>query len=333
MTEINKEVVYEISQKYYGVIPVNAVLVRHKSDRQVWRITDGNKDVFALKYVEKSVRAPIIAAVNDYIHGKGVPVTPVLSTLDGASLVNFNEGCFLLFQWLEGVHPSYAEPGMIEKMAMLLAKFHEASQGYVASDKPITNLRLDWNQIYKRKIKKMEKLREQARVSGDPFSKLFSSYIPWLQSRIAWILEQLPQTALSTLIDNMLHDPRLAHGDYSHHNLLRGNNNELTVIDLDTVSIALPMRDISHLTTCMNHELGAWSSERFQLVLDAYQRIRLLTPVENELILLDQIFPHKAIRLSEKYFGDLGNSTYLHEFERCMAIDKEKLNVLGIGPL
>jgi spore coat protein I len=131
----------------------------------------------------------------------------------------------------------------------------------------------------------------------------------------------------------MQHDPRLGHGDYSHHNLLRSNSNKLTVIDLDTASIALPMRDISHLTTTMNHVIGAWSSRRFQSVLNAYQQIRPLTAEEIELLLLDQIFPHKAIRLSEKYFEDSGNLALLHEFERCMAIDKEKLTDLGMGPI
>lgn len=334
MTEINKKVILDILQKNYGVMPENMVRVRRKPDRQVWKITDTNNDIYALKYLKKCARAPVIAAVNDYMHGKGIPVTTVLSTLDGTSFVNVNHGCFLLFKWLEGEHPSYAEPGMIQKMAMLLATFHEASHGYAAAGNPIADHRLDWNKIYKKKMKKMEKFRTKASDSGeDPFAKVFLSHLPWLQSRANWVLDQLPRTALSNLQDAVKHDPRLGHGDYSHLNLLRTNHNELTVIDLDTVSIALPMRDISHLSTLINHSLGAWSRERFQLVLDAYQQIRPLSAEEHELLLLDQIFPHKAIRLSEKYFENSGNPMLLIEFERCIAIDKQKLTDLGMGPI
>lgn len=333
MTEINKKVISDILQNNYGVIPEIMVRIRRKSDRQVWKITDTNKNIYALKYLEKSARAPIIAGVNGYMHGKGIPVTPVLPTLDGTSFVNVDNGCFLLFQWLEGKHPSYTEPGMIEKMAILLAKFHEASHGYAASGNPIADNRLDWKKIYKKKMKKMERFRVKASVGDDSFSKAYISHLPWLQARAKWVLERLPQTALLTLMDTVKHDPRLGHGDYSHLNVLRNNHNELTVIDLDTVSIALPMRDISHLSTLINQSLGAWSRERFQLVLDAYQQIRPLSAEEYELLLLDQIFPHKAIRLAQKYFDDSGNLTLLIEFERCIEIDKQKIIDLGMGPI
>ncbi len=333
MTEINEEVVYEIAQKYYGVIPVNAVQIRLQSDRQVWKLTDTIKGEYALKYLKKCDRAPIIAAANDYLHDKGIPVITVIPTLNGSVSANVNNGSFLLFQWVAGEYPNYEEPGMIERIARLLAEFHEASQGYIAAGYPISNLRLDWNQIYKRKIKKMEKFREKASVSGDSFSKVYLNHLPWIQSRVTWVLERLPQTALSALLNNIKHDSPLGHGDYSHRNLLRSNNNKLTLIDLDTISIALPMIDISHLITCMNHELGAWSNRRFQLILNAYQQIRHLSPEEHELLLIDQIFPYKAIWLAERYFNDSRDPLFLHEFERCIEIDREKLADLGIGPL
>ncbi|MEW9702153.1 phosphotransferase [Paenibacillus sp. SI8] len=330
MAEIREQVIYEILQYHYGITPQNITLIRRKVDRQVWKITDTTGRLYAFKYLEKRERAPIIAAVNVYLYGKGVPVTTVLSTLAGASFVNVDSGCFLLFQWLAGEHPSYTEPGMIEKMAILLAQFHEASQGYQTAGNPITSARLDWNHIYRKKINKLEKCRDKANVSGDAFSAHFLNHLPWLQARAQWVLDRLPQTALGTLLDTTRQDPRLAHGDYSHLNLLRSPESKLTVIDLDTVSIALPMRDISHLITFINHALGAWSKERFRVILNAYQQVRPLSPEEYELLLFDQIFPHKAIRVANKYFDAPGNSSsLLHEFERCMAIDKEKLADLG----
>ncbi|MGG1573879.1 phosphotransferase [Fictibacillus sp. NRS-1165] len=331
--EITEKAVAEILQKNYGIQPDKMVLIRRKSDRELWKITDINKGVYALKYLTKCERAPIIAAVNGYVREKGVPVTTVLSTLDGTSFVNVNKGCFLLFQWLEGEQPGYAESEMIERMAMLLAKFHVASEGYAAAGHPIFDTRLDWNKIYKRKVKKMAKCQEMANISGDPFSKVYLCNLPWLQSRVNWVLDQLPHTALSHLLASARLDPHLAHGDYSPLNLLCSNSNELTVIDFDTVSIALPMRDISHLITWINHALGAWSGERFQLIVDAYQQIRPLSAEEYDLLLLDQIFPHKAIRYAHKYFNDSRNPKLLNELERCIAIDEQKLTDLGMGPM
>ncbi|QYR22813.1 CotS family spore coat protein [Paenibacillus sp. sptzw28] len=332
MAEINKKVLSEILQKNYELIPENITRVRRKPDRQVWRITNNNKEVYALKFLEKRERALIIAAANDYMHRKGISVANVLPALDGKPFINLDNGCILLFKWLDGEHPSYEHPGMIERMAALLANFHEASEGYAAAGNPISVQRLDWNRIYKKKIKKLARFREKAASSMDPFSQLFLSHLPWLTARTKWVLAELPHTALSTLLANLQLDPRLGHGDYSHLNVLC-RNNELTVIDLDTVGLALPMRDISHLSTCINHELGAWSRERFQSVVDAYGQIRPLSAEEHELLLIDLIFPHKAIRLAEKYFDNTGNPALIHEFERSITIDREKITDLGLGPI
>ncbi|RFU68737.1 hypothetical protein D0469_11415 [Peribacillus saganii] len=332
MTAIDEKLISGLLQHYYGITSESMVLVRRKPDRQLWKVIDTGKNVYAFKYLEKSARAPLIVAVNNYIHGKGIPVTIVLPKLDGTSIVAVDDGCFLLFQWQEGSQPDYADNDMIKKMAMLLAEFHVASQGYAGSGNPITDSRLDWNQIYQRKIKKMKKCQKNANKSGDLFSASFLSHLPWIQSRINWVLDRLPHTGLSALLDAARQDPHLAHGDYSPLNILCSKNKELTIIDFDTTSIALPMRDISHLITWINHELGAWSSERFKCVVDAYQQIHPLSSEEYELLLLDQIFPHKAIRLSEKYFKGSGSSKMLKGLERCIEIDKAKLTDLGMGP-
>lgn len=332
MIKLANQTVREILRVNYGMHAESLESVRRKSDRQVWKITVTGGGVYALKYVERSDRAAMAAAANGYFHRKGIPVATVIPALHGDSSVAFGQGRFLLFSWLNGTHPRYEEPGMIPKMAKLLAAFHETSHGYVASGLPFTDERLDWNRIYQRKIKSLAKFRERALASEDAYSEAFLRCLPWLQARAAWALDQLPRSALSALMDRSRQNPGLGHGDYSHLNLLRNHRNELTVIDLDTVSVALPMRDISHLTTCMNHEWGEWSGERFQLVVNAYRDVRPLSAEEMDLLLVDQIFPHKAIRLSKKYYRLSRNPSLLHELERCIEIDKAKLNDLGMGP-
>ncbi|MBW5445363.1 phosphotransferase [Cohnella sp. CFH 77786] len=332
MLKIDEKEILGILREKYGVAADQAIRVRRKTDRQVWRIHDASGAEYALKFVAKGGKGRMIAMVNDYLHKKGIPVATVIPPLEGDASVPRDEGCFLLFPWLEGTHPDYTEPGMIEKMAKLLAEFHEASRGYAAAGYPIADGRYDWNRVYNRKIKKMERLRKMAVQDPDPFAQTFLDQYPWLRLRVDWVLDKLPDTALRRLLEENRDDPALGHGDYSHLNLLRDHRNELTVIDLDTVSTALPMRDISHLVTWINDAFGDWSRDRLDRVVHAYRETSPLTEEEYTLLLIDQIFPHRAIRLAEKYLEYPRNAALLQQFERCIGIDARKLNDLGMGP-
>lgn len=312
----------------YGMNPDGMLTVQKKSDRQVWRVKDPKGD-YALKYIKSCKKAKKIAAVNLYMHRQGIPVIPVVSTLKGKSLVRTERGCFVLFPWLEGQRPSYQTPGMMKRITVLLARFHEASRGYVSTGEPMTDNRLDLNEIYKKKIKKMEWLWEKAQETHDPFTKLFLSEYPGFRLRIEWVLERLPQNTLSELMEESKKDPILGHGDYSHINLLLSSDDKLTVIDMDTVSIALPIRDLSHLLTWIHHLHGSWSKDHQNLVLESYRQVRRLTAEEEELILIDQIFPHKALRLAKKHLENQQKQS-VKELKRCLTIDRQKISGLGI---
>lgn len=331
MEDIGKKLVIRVLAQY-GVAPDDYVSISRKTpDRQVWRVSDP-KGCYALKFVKDHSNAQRITAVNEYLHQKGVPVVKVLPTKQGSSLVKTDRGSFILFPWLEGKEPSYNTPGMIERTVVLLAQFHEASRGYVATGGPITNRDLDLNEVYKRKIKTMEKLRKKAQQMNDPFSKLFLSEFPWLRACTKWVLDRLPHTALVDLMTKSRHDPILGHSDYSVHNLLLGSNDELTIIDLDQVSIALPIVDISQLITWVNYSTGSWSEDKMNLILTAYQQVQMLSPEEQELILIDQIFPYRALSVAKWHFVRKGDAKSLERFERCLRMDREKIAALRMGP-
>lgn len=330
MTDIDKKMVKSVLAKY-GIKPDNFESIAKNVNRQVWRVTHP-KGVYALKFVDNYGRAQRITAINEHLHQQGLPVVTVLSTKQGSPFVSTDLGYFMFFPWVEGEHPSYKTPGMIERVAVLLARFHEASRGYVATGGPITDLHLDLHEIYKRKVQNMENSKRKTRQLDDPFTKLFLSELPWLYARINWVLDRHPHTALGELIAQSKHDPILAHSDYSVHNLLLGNNEELTIIDMDQVSIALPIVDISNLITWVSYRTGSWSADKMNLVLTSYQQVRRLSPEEHELILIDQIFPYRALALAKRHFLRKQDAKSLQWLKRCLRIDREKIAGLGIGP-
>lgn len=82
----------------YGVAPDDIVSVSRKtSDRQVWRVNDPAG--VCLEICKGSQYSSAIAAVNEYLHQKGVPVIKVLPTKQGSPVVRTDRGSFMLFPW------------------------------------------------------------------------------------------------------------------------------------------------------------------------------------------------------------------------------------------
>lgn len=316
---------------HYGVKPQSIELIQKKLNRQVWKVDDGSHK-YALKYVAKTSKAERIAGVSRYLEKKGFPVTSLVPTIQGNHYLQQDSSNFLLFQWKDGKHPSGTKIQMIARMAELLARFHETSRGYIAAGGPMTTYRMDWTKIYSRKLKRLNYLRKCAEAKGDAFSKLFLAQYPYLKSRIKWALQRLPETSFKELLLACQADPSLGHGDYSRGNLILDAEGRLFLMDFDTISIALPMRDISHLITSVNHVHGAWSDERFRLILDSYGKVRPLSEKEFELLLIDQVFPNKALRIGKQQYIAGSNRSLCEAFELCITIDQQKLAALAIGP-
>ncbi len=316
---------------HYGLKPQSISKVSKKSGRQVWRVVAGD-DVYSLKYLGECQKAQRMAAASAYLNSRGIPVMTMIAATDGEPLVSMNKGCFLLSPWIKGVRPRYDDPGIIEKITVLMARFHEASRGFAGSGYPVSDSRLEWYEYYQKKMANISKILSMAYSMDTSFSRLFLSSFSWIYSRIRWVLDNLPQSSYDLLVEIARQDPLLGHGDYSRVNILLDQQGEMTIIDLDTISVSLPIWDISRLVTWINHDLGDWSQDRFRGILQHYGQVRPLTTEEVELLQIDQVFPSQALRLAKHYFKGRRTKTMLEEFERCLAIDRQKLSDLGLGP-
>ncbi len=306
----------------YGIHPDKITLISERRNRCVWKIS-GNNGNYALKLVDPK-KAGIISNVGSYLFNRGVPVIPVLPTLKNDFLVLHKDVSFILFPWFEGETIVYDTPGTIEKITSLLARFHNASRGYQATGKPIR--KKDLNYISKTKL--MNEVYKELIHDNSQIVKVFSSSYDWLQKRCIWAMEKIPDLLAASAKFNP--DLLLSHGDYARINILSDKNGEWRIIDLDTVGISPPMTDVSKMITLINHDLGNWDSQRYESILECYRKIRPFFEGEEELLIIDQCFPHQAIDLLIGYYNKSTSTTLGEELERCLASDREKLKELHI---
>lgn len=313
---MNDSIISEVLSEY-GIAPDKIKLISERNNRCVWKISS-NKGDYALKLVEPK-KAQLISHTGVYLSARGVPVIPVLPTLKNRLFQQVKDVSFILFPWFEGEAILYDTPGTIGKMSNLLAHFHLSSKGYQATGSPVRKKDLN----YINKTKNMNEVYKGLIHEDSQIAKIFLSHYDWIKKRCMWVIERIPDLPAASAKYNP--EILLSHGDYARVNILSDKQGEWKIIDLDTVGISPPMADLSKMITLVNHDLGNWDSKRYQFILDCYRKIRPFRKEEEELLMMDQCFPHQAIDLMMSYYNKSTSSSLQEEFERCLSSDHEKL--------
>lgn len=311
----------------FGIRSAELRLVTEQPDRAVWQVATA-ETVYALKCSRLGKRAPKIVAVTQYLADRGVPVVRTIPTTAGDPFVTRQDCSFLLFPWVTGARPLYEDRSLTRPMASLLAQFHEASRGYVASGGPSEDrLTRSWHTL----SRKLNGIGELVGQGDDPWRRQVGEYLPWIEARVAHVEAEVARsTAHAALLKEASRSPLLVHGDYSAVNLLVDEGGRLTIIDLDDAATALPVWEIARFIGWMNHDSLGWSGDRFEAVLTAYRQVRPLSALEEELLRLDLLYPRQAVSLIREYCDGSAGADLCDRFAQCIANDINRLRYLGV---
>lgn len=304
---------------------------RRTPRRAVWRVRSSRGEL-VLKSHDSCQRATVAASAGRYLHRRGVPVAPPLQASDGRLVVTIGEDCFALFPWLIGELVRYEALDTILPVTALLAEFHQGTRGYMKSGGPRPESRLDWERIYRGRVRKLQAVKRHAEVGQDAFSKALRSQLTWVEARVTWAEAALATTELPELVSAARRDPLLGHGDFAG-NVMRRPDGSLSVIDLDAVALHLPVWDLSRLISYVDHDMQSWDGSRYERMLAAYRAVRPLSMAEVELLRVDQVYPHHLVDLAAAYYEGTSTPTALEELGRIVRTDQRKLAYLGVDGL
>jgi len=271
-----------------------------------------------------------VTAVSKYLIQKGVPIPPIIPAYN-QSFVEFEGRGYFLSPWIDGTCPNYDEPGMVRDMTRLLATFHQRSLGYYSSGGPICEKLLLRPKEYTTQQLNLLNLRNVS-WKNQEFSVLFQNHYEWISARAQWVIDHFPHNTFKRLVENAKKDPMLIHGDYSKINLILKNDGHLTIIDLDTISMALPVWELSRFIKSVGIALQGNVGEIYELILNAYQDLIPLSCDEQQLVHLDMVFPWYAINYAMYFRNNQNNTKYLETFKLILAFDQQIMEFIQMGP-
>ena len=224
--------------------------------------------------------------------------------IDGEPYALVNEDLYTLSEWLEGRECDFHNIEEVKLAAKTLAKMHEASKGYDPPEN--SKLKSDlgrWPHLMAKRIKSLDKMRDMSR------KKNIKSDFDLLYIKSMEFYKEIGKEALKTLEESSYYDlcaiaekeKSFCHHDYTYHNIILNDQNDVHVIDFDYCKREIRTFDISNFMIKVLKRVD-WDINFAKAILDAYNSVSPLSEDEYKVLYAYLQFPQRYWRLANRYY-------------------------------
>lgn len=240
-----------------------------------------------------------IYSVIEWLNFKKILCPRLLSTKKGLKYVRYNNGLFILTDWIEGRKCDYENTEDIESAADNLARIHKYSSGFKPIDgSTIRVSKTDFYQSFNKHFMQLLELSNKAFIIKDKYSKLFLDNFDFYLRKAEDSLY-----LLTSINDNNIASNSICHLDYVNKNLIYTPDNKIYVIDFDRCEMGAPVYDISiFLRRILKRKTTSYDFDIFKLAINSYENIRKLSKEEVVLLISILMFPSKFWKISRDYY-------------------------------
>lgn len=270
----------------------------------VWKIHTPDGPVCLKRIHRPEKKALFSINAQNYLAEKGGRVPGIIRNKNDMLFTKQGPFLFVLYDWIEGGVFDLAVDPDLEVVMKGLAEFHLWSEGYHPPEGiPVFKKLGRWPNHYIKRCQQMESWKLIAQSTPDnPFSQLYIQEIDYFIKQGRETLERLMNSKYVPWIEQQSANPTLCHQDYGAGNTVLGNDGKIWVIDLDTVSYDLPIRDLRKMIIPLLDTTGEWDEARFQLMMNAYESVNPLTDEQKEVMYIDMLFPYEMYDIAREKF-------------------------------
>lgn len=298
-----------------GVIMMREFEIERQYDIKIEQVRP-NKGVYYIKTADgarclKKInygtqKLLFICYAKEHLINHGFPnIDRYFLNIDGNPYAVVNEDIYTLSNWIEGRECDFYSKDDLVIASKTLARMHEASKGYDPPEN--SKLKTDlgrWPHLMEKRIKSFDKMKDMVRKKKNSKTSFDLEYLKNME-----YYKNLSLKALQTLNgSNYFEECRISeeekgfcHHDYTYHNIIIDEKNQVNVIDFDYCKREIRAYDISnYLTKVLKRQ--NWDIEYAKLILDAYNSECPLRHDEYEIIYSFLMFPQRYWRLCNRYY-------------------------------
>ncbi|GFP77479.1 CotS family spore coat protein [Clostridium fungisolvens] len=240
--------------------------------------------------------------------------------MDGEPFALVNEDLYTLSQWIPGRECDFHNLDEVKIAAKTLALLHEATKGYDPPEN--SKLKSDlgrWPHLMEKRMKSLDKMRDMTRKKSQK-SDFDLNYIKSMEfykelsKRAHNVMQTSSYLDLCEIAEN---DKSFCHHDFTYHNIILGDDNEVYVIDFDYCKREIRAYDIANFMIKVLKRVD-WNIEYAKAILESYSSVGNLKDEEYRVIFAFLLFPQRYWRLANRYYYNevnWGQNTFNNKLE------------------
>ncbi|GAA0340694.1 spore coat kinase CotI [Bacillus carboniphilus] len=274
---------------------INIEVIQGLQMALVWKIHTSEGPICLKRIHRPEKKALFSINAQNYLAKKGARVPGIIPNKNNQLYTKFGPFLFVVYEWIEGRPFELTNDADLQMIMKGLAEFHTSSVGYhPPPGVPVFTKLGRWPNHNIKRYQQMDTWKKLAmKEPDDPFSQAYLSSIDPFIEEAKDTLKRLLESEYNHWVTEVKKQPNLCHQDYGTGNSLLGPDNEIWVIDLDTVSFDLPIRDLRKMIIPLLDTTGVWDEARFNLMLDSYESVAPLTNEQKKVMFIDMLFPYE----------------------------------------
>ncbi|AIE59415.1 CotS family spore coat protein [Bacillus methanolicus] len=290
--------------QYWDVSITSIEVIQGGQMALVWKINTSEGPICLKRIHRPEKKALFSINAQNFLATKGFRVPGIIPNKNRELYTKYGPFLFVVYDWIEGRPFELTVKEDLEFIMKGLAEFHTASIGYKPPEGiPIFTKLGRWPYHYMKRCQHMETWKISARkLQDDPFSELYLADIDEFIRNGNDTLKMLLESEYPSWVNTVKKSPNLCHQDYGTGNSLLGTDGQIWIIDLDTVSFDLPIRDLRKMIIPLLDTTGVWDQETFDIMIRAYESVSPLTHEQKQIMFIDMLFPYELYDIARERF-------------------------------
>ena len=252
--------------------------------------------------------------------------------IDGEPYALVNEDLYTLSKWLGGRECDFHNIVEVRTAAETLAKLHEASKGYEPPEN--SKLKSDlgrWNHLMEKRIKSFDKMRDMIRKKNQKseFDLIYLKSMEFFKEMGKKALTTLNESDYYNLCAIAEQEKSFCHHDYTYHNIILNDNEDVYVIDFDFCKREVRTFDISNFMIKVLKRVD-WDINFAKAIIETYNSVSPLSNEEYKVLFAYLQFPQRYWRLANRYYYNEVNWGQNTFYNKLQAIVDERENYLKL---
>ncbi|RYL93359.1 CotS family spore coat protein [Sporolactobacillus sp. THM19-2] len=310
--------------KYWDISVSQIELIQGGQMALVWKIMT-DRGPLCLKRIHRPEKKALFSIyAQDYLAKKGSRVPGIIPNKRGHLYTRQGPFLFVVYNWIVGRPFDLTVSEDLAWIMRGLAQYHVDSEGYIPPESiPVFSKLGQWPNHYIKRCQQMESWKKiAAELPDDPFSQLYLSEIDHHIAFGRQTLNKLLDSGYTEWVTESLENPRLCHQDYGTGNTLLSDQ-ETWIIDLDTTTFDLPIRDLRKTIIPLMGDQGEWNDDLFSRMIDSYEKVTKLTEAQKKIMFTDMLFPYELYETANEKFGRK-NDLPADELEKALTYEERK---------